>query len=70
MPTLTVRKLIKFGHDGLVITVPRGWVRFYRLSAGDQLEVIANGELIIRPLKQVADKREAIESQPKENNHE
>ena len=49
MPTLTVRKLIKFGDEGLVITVPRGWVRYYNLKAGDKLEVVTNGKLIIRP---------------------
>ena len=49
MPTLTTRKLIKFGDGGFVITVPKGWVRYYRLEAGDKLEVIANGELTIRP---------------------
>jgi len=49
MPTLTFRKLIKFGEGGLVITIPRSWVRYYNLKAGDRLEVITNGELIIRP---------------------
>lgn len=52
MPTLTLRKLIRFGDDGLVITIPRSWVRYYGLKAGDQLQVIADGELVIRLLKQ------------------
>ena len=52
MPTLTLRKLIKFGDHGLVVTVPRGWVRYYGLVAGDRLEVIADGELRIRPAKE------------------
>lgn len=51
MPTLTLRKLIRFGDGGLVITVPKAWVRYYGLRAGDELEVIADGELIIRPGK-------------------
>ena len=51
MPTLTVKKLIKFGEGGLVITIPRSWVRYYSLKAGDRLEVIADGELTIRPAK-------------------
>jgi bifunctional DNA-binding transcriptional regulator/antitoxin component of YhaV-PrlF toxin-antitoxin module len=50
MPTLTLRKLIKFGQRGMVVTVPRGWVRYYGLKAGDRLEVIADGELRIRPV--------------------
>ena len=51
MPTLTLRKLIKFGDTGLVLTIPKGWLRYYNLKAGDRLEVIANDELIIRPVK-------------------
>ena len=51
MPTLTIRKLIKFGENGLVIPVPKGWIRYYGLKAGDRLEVIADGELTIRPTR-------------------
>ena len=50
MPTLTFRKLIKFGENGVVVTIPKGWQRYYGLKAGDRLEVIANEELIIRPV--------------------
>ena len=49
MPTLTFRKLIKFGQSGFVITIPKSWIRYYKLKAGDRLEVIADGELIVRP---------------------
>ena len=52
MPTITYRKLIKFGNAGAVITVPKGWMRYYGLRAGDTLEVIADGELIVRPVKE------------------
>jgi bifunctional DNA-binding transcriptional regulator/antitoxin component of YhaV-PrlF toxin-antitoxin module len=51
MPTLTFRKLIRFGADGLVVTIPKSWVRYYGLKAGDQLQVIADSELIIRVVK-------------------
>jgi len=51
MPTLTIRKLIRFGEGGFVITLPRSWVRYYNLKPGDRLEVIANDELIIRPVR-------------------
>ena len=47
MPTKTYRKLIKFGKSGFVITVPIGWVRYYGLKAGDKLEMVVNGELLI-----------------------
>jgi len=49
MPTLTLRKVIKLGQNGLVMTLPAGWVRYYNLKAGDRLEVIANKKLIVRP---------------------
>jgi len=49
MPTLMIRNLIKVGDGGLVINVPRAWARYYRLRAGDRLEVIADGDLVIRP---------------------
>ncbi len=51
MPTLTLRKVIRFGRDGLVVTVPKGWARYYGLKAGDRLEVVANGELTMRVVK-------------------
>jgi AbrB family looped-hinge helix DNA binding protein len=49
MPTISTRSLIKMGAGGLVITIPKGWSRYYGLKPGDRLEVIANGELTIRP---------------------
>jgi len=49
MPILTLRKLIRFGGDGVVITVPTGWVRYHKLKAGDRLEVIVNDNLVVRP---------------------
>ena len=51
MPTVTKRTLIKFGGNGLVLTIPKAWVDYYQLKPGDKLEVIANGELTIRLLK-------------------
>jgi AbrB family looped-hinge helix DNA binding protein len=49
MPSLTRRKLIRFGKGSLVITLPKPWVDYYGLKAGDRLEVITDGKLIIRP---------------------
>ena len=51
MPTVTYRKLIRFGKGGFVVTVPPSWTRYYDLSPGDKLEVIANDELTIRPVR-------------------
>ena len=51
MPTLTLRKIIKFGKVAHVITLPMAWVRYHKLQAGDRVEVIADGKLTIRPIK-------------------
>jgi len=56
MPTLTLRRVIKLGQNGLVITLPADWVRYYNLKAGDRLEVIANEKLTVRPIKQTINK--------------
>jgi len=49
MPTLAKRKLIKFGESGLVLTVPKAWARYYGLKPGDKVEIVADGELVVRP---------------------
>jgi len=56
MPTITIRRVVKLGKNGHVISLPIGWVRYYNLKAGDRLEVIANEKLIIRPIKQATEK--------------
>lgn len=58
MPTLTFRKLIRFGEDTLVVTIPAGWVRYYGLKAGDKLKVVADGELVIGPITDCKDEAE------------
>jgi len=55
MPTLTKRKLIAMGDGGLVVTVPKAWRDFYGLRAGDVVIVVADGELLIRPLTEHRD---------------
>lgn len=49
MPSLTTRKVIKFGKSTLAMTLPKAWVNYFKLEAGDRLEVIANKKLIVRP---------------------
>lgn len=45
------RTITKVGSGSLMITLPLGWVRFHKLKAGDQVEVITNGELLVRPIR-------------------
>ena len=49
MPSLTTRKIIKFGKSTLAMTLPKAWVNYFKLKAGDRVEVIANKKLIVRP---------------------
>lgn len=41
---------MRMGEGSLVVTIPKGWARFYQLKAGDKVEVVANGEILIRPI--------------------
>jgi len=51
MPTLVERSVIDMGQGSYVITLPKPWVRYFDIRPGDKLEVISNGELIIRRKK-------------------
>ena len=46
MPSVTQRKLIKFGR-GIAITLPKGWTDYYGLKPGDKVNVKVNSRLII-----------------------
>ncbi len=48
MPTIEERKVIKGGSSSCLICLPKPWVRYNKIKAGDKLEVITNGELTIR----------------------
>lgn len=51
MPSLTERSVINMGQGSYIITLPKAWLRYFGIKPGDKLEVIANGDLIIRPKK-------------------
>lgn len=45
------RKLMPMGKGGLVMTIPKVWIRFFELEVGDtvELEMDSDGGLHIRP---------------------
>jgi antitoxin component of MazEF toxin-antitoxin module len=47
MPIVVERRLFATG-DSLAITLPKAWTNYFRLKAGDTLEMVANNEVIIR----------------------
>ena len=48
MPILVERTLFKIGNGGFAVTLPKAWVRYYKLRPGDKVEIIANDDLTIR----------------------
>jgi AbrB family looped-hinge helix DNA binding protein len=49
VPSLYTRKIIDMRQGSCVITLPKAWLRYFGLKPGDEVEVITNGELTIRP---------------------
>jgi len=52
MPTLVERSVIDMGQGSYVITLPKPWIRYLGIKPGERLEVITNGEIIIRRKKE------------------
>ena len=50
MPSISKRSLIKFGQNGLALTLPKTWADYYQLKPGDKVMVVANRRLVIKPI--------------------
>jgi bifunctional DNA-binding transcriptional regulator/antitoxin component of YhaV-PrlF toxin-antitoxin module len=49
MPQIYERSLIRSGDEGsCVISLPLAWLRYYGLGPGDKVDMIVNGDIIIR----------------------
>ena len=48
MPIMVERTLFKIGEGGFAITLPKAWIRYNGLKAGDKVEIIADKDLVIR----------------------
>ena len=48
MPHKEIRKLVRIGEVSIGVTIPIGWLRYYNLKAGDEVELISNGDIIIK----------------------
>ncbi|AGG05912.1 AbrB/MazE/SpoVT family DNA-binding domain-containing protein [Dehalococcoides mccartyi] len=60
MPILVERKLFKIGEGGFAVTLPKAWINYHQLKPGDKVDIIVDGDLIIRVKKQKTDKKEDI----------
>ena len=43
------RKIIRIGDSSLAVIIPKAWLRYYDLGYGDSVEVISNGDVVIKP---------------------
>ncbi|KSV16573.1 AbrB family transcriptional regulator [Dehalococcoides mccartyi] len=48
MPLLVERKLFKIGEGGFAVTLPKAWINYHRLKPGDTVEIVVDGDIIIR----------------------
>jgi len=49
MPQTENRKIIRIGKTSLGVILPKAWLRYFALEAGDNLEVVCNGKVTIKP---------------------
>jgi len=57
VPSLFERSLFRIGN-ALAVTLPKPWIKYYKLKPGDRLDIITgDSDLIIRVKKEV---RESI----------
>lgn len=48
MPIIEYRRVYAAGRS-LAITLPRAWLAYFGIKAGDEVQIVGNGELVIRP---------------------
>jgi hypothetical protein len=49
MPQIYERSIIRFGDEGgCVVSLPIAWLRYYGLGPGDKLDMIVDGDIIIK----------------------
>jgi len=61
MPIKVERILFKVGEGSLAVTLPKAWVVYNRLKAGDVVELIVDGGVLIR-VKEEPETRDEAES--------
>ncbi|MDD4986513.1 MAG: AbrB/MazE/SpoVT family DNA-binding domain-containing protein [Dehalococcoidales bacterium] len=50
MPIPDERSLFKTG-ESLAVTLPKAWIKYFHLKAGDQVEIVVGEDLAIRAKK-------------------
>lgn len=52
MPIKVIRKILHYGLSTYAVALPKEWCRYFNIKPKDSVEVIANSEVIVRPLNQ------------------
>jgi bifunctional DNA-binding transcriptional regulator/antitoxin component of YhaV-PrlF toxin-antitoxin module len=58
MPQKENRKIIRIGKTSMGIILPKAWLRYFALNAGDKVEVITNGSVTVKPLTKICQAEE------------
>lgn len=53
MPQKENRKIVRIGKTSMGIILPKAWLRYFALNAGDQVEVVSNGSVTVKPLTKI-----------------
>lgn len=54
MPQKENRKIVRIGKTSMGIILPKAWLRYFALNAGDQVEVVSNGSVTVKPLTKIS----------------
>lgn len=54
MPHEETRKIIRVGNS-LAVTMPSAWIRYFKLTDKDEVVVLSNGTVVIKPKKAAKD---------------
>ncbi len=50
MPQKYRRTVVKIGKTSLGVILPKAWLTYFCIKAGDKVEVVSNGHIHIRPI--------------------
>jgi len=48
LPHEETRKIIRVGNS-YAVTMPRAWIRYFKLNDKDEVLVVSNGSIVIKP---------------------
>jgi len=49
MPQKENRKIVRIGKTSLGVILPRAWLRYFSIGAGDEVEVVTNRHIVVKP---------------------